>query len=653
MLENLRVFSISVLALAIVGCGGNLGARTMAAGWRIAADGRTSAVKESPTVTLSGNVHPLARPEFEEGPVAEDMRLDRMVLALKSSPEQQAALDELVMAQQDSQSPLYHQWLTPEQFGAEFGATDAELAQVAGWLAGHRFTVEELPAARRIIVFSGTAGNVYEAFHTEMRRYRVNGEAHIANAEDPQIPAALAGVVSGVVALHDFRHRPQVEMRRPLAAMPQYTAGGTHDLFPADFATIYDLNSLYAAGTDGAGASIAIAGRSNINLSDVAKFRAMAGLAANHPIVTPAGPDPAIVATDQDEATLDVEWSGAVAPAAAINLVIAKSTVTTDGVDLAAAYIVNHATAPVVSVSYGSCEQEMGAAELEFYNNLWEQAASEGMSVFVASGDAGAAGCATPVDAAGVGVGVNGLCSSPYSTCVGGTEFDEGANAAQYWAGENDASYGSALSYIPEQVWNESASDGGTGLWASGGGASQVYAQPAWQADVSGTSEANGMRAVPDVALAGADHDGYFMVENGSYWIASGTSASAPAFAGMMALVDEKQAGAQGSANPGFYALANSPVNAAARPFHATPTGNNSVPGVAGFAASGQEYNLATGLGSVDGALLVEEWGASRVVNPVTPRPGGCSRLDLLASRCRPPLRMPFPRRGAQAQPTE
>jgi len=380
----------------------------------------------------------------------------------------------------------------------------------------------------------------------------------------------------------------------------------------------------------------------------VAKFRSMAGLAANNPTVTPAGADPGL-ANDQDEATLDVEWSGAVAPAAAIHLVIANSTATTDGVDLAAAYIVNHAIAPVVSVSYGSCEQQMGATELAFYNDLWEQAASEGMSVFVASGDAGAAGCAAPADATGTDATVNGLCSSPYSTCVGGTEFDEGADAAQYWAAASTASYGSALSYIPEEVWNESASNDGTGLWASGGGASQVYAQPAWQAELTGTTEANGMRAVPDVALAAADHDGYFMVENGSCWIASGTSASAPAFAGMMALVDDQHGGAQGSANPGLYLL----LNVSDRPFHSTPAGNNSVPGVAGFTASGQDYNLATGLGSVDGALLVQEWGAGRMAEPTTRRPVGCSHLGLLYSRCEPPLRASVPRRDAHARPTE
>jgi len=298
-------------------------------------------------------------------------------------------------------------------------------------------------------------------------------------------------------------------------------------------------------------------------------------------------------------------WSGAVAPAAAISLVTAPSTSTTDGIDLAAQYIVNHRTAAIVSVSYGSCEQDMGVAELAFYNGLWEQAASQGMSVFVASGDAGAAGCSTATATRGAQAAVNGLCSSPYSTCIGGTEFNEGSQPSQYWSSANTASYGSALGYIPEEVWNESGANGGTGLWASGGGASQVYAQPAWQAEVSGAGAANGMRAVPDVALSAANHDGYMVYENGSYWIVSGTSAASPSFAGVMALVAEEMGGSGlGSVNAELYSL----VNAERNPFHSTPAGNNSVPGVAGFWANGAAYNLATGLGSVDGAVLAGSW---------------------------------------------
>lgn len=569
-------------------------------------------VDESRSVTLAGNVYPLARPEFDRGVVNDATRLNRMMLELKLPAIRQSALDALVAAQHDPASPSFHKWLTPVEYGERFGASAQDVARVAVWLQGHGFTVEEVAVSRRVVIFSGTAGDVLDAFHTEMHRYRVGGIAHIANAQDPQIPEALASVVSGVVSLHDFRHISEIagaalQPGTKTAANPLYSAGGTHYLFPADFAAIYDLNPLYNDRITGAGTSIAIAGRSNVKLSDVAGFRSISGLTASTPQVILPGADPGLVAGDQDESTLDVEWAGAAAPVAAVKLVVAASTATSDGVDLAAQYIVNHALAPVVEVSYGSCEREMGAAELGFYNSLWEQAASQGMSVIVASGDAGAAGCSEGADAAGSDAAVNGLCSSPYATCVGGTEFDEGSNSMQYWSSSNSASYGSAQGYIPEEVWNESGSNGGAGLWASGGGASLVYAQPAWQADVSGASAANGMRAVPDVAMAAAQHDGYFEYENGAVRVVSGTSAAAAAFAGVMALVVESQDGKrQGNANMSLYKL----VNAERNPFHATPSGSNSVPGVQGFIASGADYNLATGLGSVDGAALVSAWGS-------------------------------------------
>ena len=586
---------------------------------------------ETQAVTLSGNVRSQARPEFDRGYVNAETRLDRMLLLLKASPAQQSELDALVEAQQNPASPLYHRWLTPAEYGARFGVSAQDTSRVTAWLAGHGFTVIEIPAGNRLVLFSGTAGQVFDTFHTEIHRYRVEGMSHIANSLDPQIPVALAGVVSGVVSLSDFRRTSEIKERAVLGAQeatappgatglrggfgagPLYSAGSTHYLFPADFAAIYYLNPLYSAGTSGSGSSIAIAGRSNINLSDVAAFRSLSGLAAKTPSVILAGTDPGLAASDQDESTLDVEWAGAVAPGAAISLVAAASTSTTDGVDLAVQYIVNHRTAQVVSVSYGSCEQDMGVAELAFYNSLWEQAASEGMSVFVSSGDAGAAGCSVGSAARGAQTAVNGLCSSPYATCVGGTEFNEGSNPAQYWSTANSAGYGSALGYIPEAAWNESGMNGGSGLWASGGGASVVYAQPAWQSAVIGAGTASGMRAVPDVALSSASHDGYMVYENGAHWIMSGTSAAAPAFAGVMALVVERTGSlGQGSANAELYSL----VNAERNPFHATQSGNNSVPGVAGFWANGAAYNLATGLGSVDGAMLVNNWDADPVEPP-------------------------------------
>jgi pseudomonalisin len=592
----------SSLFVFLLICGRGTSALAQAPTNRVAAR-----INETQVTTLLGNVHPLARGDFDQGVVNADTRLEQMVLQLEPSAAQQAALDALVEAQHDPHSPSYHQWLTPAEYGSRFGASSQDLARITNWLAGRGFTVNEIAVNHRQITFSGNAGQVEDTFHTQIHRFVVGGVNHIANTQDPQIPSAMAGVVSGILSLHNFRHVSDIQSRVNLEVRPRYTSGNTHYLFPADWAAIYNLNPLYQAGTNGAGTSIAIVGRSNINVADISAFRAAAGLPARNPTVILVGTNPGLVSGDQDESTLDVEWSGAVAPSATVKLVVGASTSTTDGIDLSAQYVVNHAIATVMSTSYGSCEVDMGAAELSFYNSLWQQASSEGISSFVSSGDAGAAGCYGGSSSSASSTGVNGLCSSPYSTCVGGTEFNEGSNPAAYWAANNGAGSSSALNYIPEEVWNESAAKGGSGLWASGGGTSLYFSQPAWQRGVSGMGAANGMRAVPDVAVSASAHDGYIVIENGSYYVISGTSAASPSFAGVMARVVESKGGAgQGNANPSLYAL----LNASRTPFHATPSGNNNVPGVTGFTASGAAYNLATGLGSVDGSALVAAWGS-------------------------------------------
>ena len=546
------------------------------------------------------------------GPIPAETRLDRMILLIEPTAAQQADLASLLAAQQNPHSPLYHHWLTPAQFGARFGASPASLAQASRWLVSQGFSIVEIPAGRGLIYFSGSAAQVDEAFHSPLHRFLSAAGEHIAPTRDPEIPASLAAIVSGIVSLHDLRRQPAIRAHQPVTARPQWDLYSSHYLYPGDLAAIYDIAPLYAAGTTGAGVSIAIAGRSNIVASDVAAFRAAAALPAAQPtVLLPAG-DPGLTATDQNEATLDVEWAGAIAPSAGVTLVSEASTATTDGVDLASAYIVDHQLAPVVSVSFSSCEQQMGASELAFYNSLWQQAAAQGMSVFVASDDSGAAACSLGSASTGTQAAVNGLCSSPYATCVGGTEFVEGSNPGQYWSSTNGAGNTSALGYIPEIVWNESAANQGTGLWASGGGASTIYPQPSWQQGINGTQIANGMRAVPDVALTAASHDGYVIVENGTDWIVSGTSAATPSFAALLALVVQSQNASQGSANPGLYAL----LDARRNPFHPTPSGNNDVPGVQGFAASGDVYNLASGLGSVDADLLVSNWGVPQSQPP-------------------------------------
>jgi pseudomonalisin len=580
----------------------------------------THLIDESDVVTLSGNTHPLARPEFDRGSIPEETRIERIILLLQPDPNRQKELDVLTEAQQNPESPSYHKWLSPEEYGSRFGASAADLTRITAWLESHGFSVEPVPAGRQLVVFSGTAGQVADAFHTEIHQYSIAGQMHVANAQDPQIPRAFVSVVAGILSLNDFRRVSQIRsihsVAEPNSSRPENTQGSTHYLFPADYATIYDINPQYAAGKNGNGASIAIVGRSNINLSDVSNFRSYSALPANQPAVIFEGANPGLVSGDQDESTLDVEWSGAVASGAAVKFVVGASTATTDGVDLSAQYIVNHKIANVMSTSYGNCESNMGSGAMAFYNSLWQQAASEGISAFVSSGDSGAAGCYGGSSTSASGTGVNGLCSSPYSTCVGGTEFSEGSGT--YWASTNGAGGGSALSYIPEKVWNESGKDGGSGLWASGGGISEFYTQPSWQKGISGANS-NGMRAVPDVALTAASHDGYLICENGSWWVIAGTSAASPSFAGIMAIVDQKQSGAgQGNANPTLYGL----LEVSEKPFHSTPSGNNSVPGVNGFTASGAAYNLATGLGSVDANLLVNSWPGAGAPQPgVTLKP--------------------------------
>jgi pseudomonalisin len=565
----------------------------------------TSFIDDDQRVTLRGNVHPVALAQYDAGAVAPDFPMEHMLLTLLPDATQQDALNQLVDAQNNLESPYYHQWLTPEQYGERFGVSDGDTAQIAGWLQGHGMEVEEVTAGRRSIIFSGTAAQVQEAFHTPIHTYKIGDEVHHANAKDPEIPAALVQVVRGVVSLHDFHSQPTHGLvRKP---SPDFSSGGAYYLAPADFATIYDLGSLYQQSINGSGQSVAIVARSNIKIADARQFRTFFGLPANDPQIIVNGTDPGIWSSNEEtEADLDVEWSGAVARSAAIKFVVSKSTNSSDGVDLSAQYIVNHNLAPVMSTSFGLCEAALGSSGNSFLNSLWQQAAAEGITVFVSSGDSGAAGCDSASAASAThGRGVNGLCSTPYSICVGGTEFNDVSNPTRYWAPSNSpGTQASALSYIPEVVWNVSGP--GQGLWASGGGASLVYAKPSWQTGPG--VPADGKRDVPDVALTSACHDGYLIFQNGELYVVGGTSAASPSFAGVMTLVVQNTAARQGNANVAFYSLAGKQRAGGASVFHDTTIGNNSVPGKTGFNAA-VGYDQASGLGSIDGSVLVNHWG--------------------------------------------
>ncbi len=597
----------------------------------------TEAANNSSTVRLPRTTHPLATAANDIGRADASLPMERMLLHLTSSAGQETAIESLLAAQHDPTSPSYHQWLTPAQFGQQFGVAQADLNTVTGWLESQGFTVNAVAAGRRSIEFSGTASQVEQAFHTEMHRYSVNGVEHVANSTDISIPSALAPVVGGVVSLHNFRSHPlhKVIARHPLTDL----SGGSNALSPYDFATIYDVAALWNLNFDGTGQTVAVAGRTNINPTDIATFRSTFGLPGNNTQVVVNGTNPGIVSSDEEtEADLDVEWSGAVAKGATIKFVVSASTNSSDGVDLSDQYIVNNNLAPVLSLSFGGCEAQNGSSN-SFYNNLWQQAAAQGISVFVAAGDSGSAGCdldysstrsgADNTAPASHGFGVNGLASTPYNVAVGGTEFNDSASPSTYWNTSNGSgNESSARSYIPEVVWNESSYTVGAAnnsLLAGAGGVSELYATPAWQTGTGVPTSDPGAsiqhhRYLPDVSLSAAGHDGYLIYQEGQLELVSGTSASTPSFAGLMAIIDQYSSGRNGNPNTRFYPLATQYPSL----FHDVTSGTNAVPCVGGSpdcsstrtsttgvmtgysAAPG--YDLASGLGSVDAYALALKW---------------------------------------------
>jgi pseudomonalisin len=572
-------------------------------------------VDDNDTVVLAGNVHALARPEFDAGATSLTLPMEHMILALRLSPEKKAALDRLLAEQQDPASPSYHHWLTPEEFGERFGPSEEEIETVTDWLTSEGFVIDEVAKGRTWINFSGTVTDVERAFHTQIHDYIVDNKVFHANAWDPSIPRGLAPLVAGVVSLNSFPRQPMNTGIHRLAAdemaNPDYTSGSNHYLSPGDFAIIYNVNALYSAGIDGTGQTIAIVGRTHPSATNWSTFRSTMNLPANAPQVVVNGTDPGDLGANEDgEADLDVEWSGAVAKAATVKFVVSKSTSTTDGVDLSAQYIVNNNLAPVMSTSFGQCESQMGSSENTFYNNMWSQAASQGITSFVSSGDSGASGCDGGSSSSGSGLAVSGLASTPYNVAVGGTQFNDTSNPSAYWSSSNSTGYVSALSYIPEIAWNESGNvSGGSGLWASSGGKSSIYSKPSWQ--VCTGVPADGKRDIPDISLTAAGHDGYIVETQGSLAAIGGTSASSPSFAGLMALVVQKTGSRQGNANTRIYQMANAQYASGGTViFHDTTSGNNSVPGVTGYSCT-TGYDLVTGVGSVDAAAFVNNFGGS------------------------------------------
>ncbi|MGD0548897.1 MAG: protease pro-enzyme activation domain-containing protein, partial [Terracidiphilus sp.] len=455
-------------------------------------------VDDTILTTIPGSTHPAIRNALDNGRLPASTEMGDLVLVLTRSQAQQAALNAFNAAQYDPASPEYHHWLTPEEFGVAYGVSAADLAAVSNWLQDHGFTIQEIPPSRTSIRFRGSSAQVETAFHTQMHSIQSNGVAHIANFSDISIPTAFTAVVAGVKALHNFlpkaqHHAASKLLQNSLAgslpdsaqwgvakaqsaedlevpainatrqAAEYNSGGGVQLLVPYDMATIYNYKSLWSASTPitGTGQTIAIAATSNIVLSDVATFRAATGLPAKVPTVIITNSDPGTTALldDRFENTLDVEWSGGAAPGANIVLVTSSQvSQSTDPLYLSESYIINNNVAKIMSVSYGECELWMGTAGNQEYLNLWQQAYSQGIAVFVSSGDSAAAVCDDGIFnpstdyAAEYGLSVSGMTSTPYNVSVGGTDFNSGSSN---WSATNSSNLSNATGYIPEVPWND------------------------------------------------------------------------------------------------------------------------------------------------------------------------------------------------------
>jgi subtilase family serine protease len=240
------------------------------------------------TVLLKGNSHSLAEPRNDVGPADPELRITGITLMLKQTSSQRAELEQLLEEQRDPASPSYHNWLRPEQFADRFGLSRDDMGKVVSWLGYVGLSVDDVARSRNWVVLSGTVAQLQSAFVTEIRRYRVENETHIANATEPSIPAALESIVLGIRGLDDFRPKPRHKVRpMPLPSDPRYTDpnGGGHLLAPGDIGTIYNVNPLYSRGINGTGQKLVVVGQTDVNLADVRMFRNQFGLPANDPQV--------------------------------------------------------------------------------------------------------------------------------------------------------------------------------------------------------------------------------------------------------------------------------------------------------------------------------------------------------------------------------
>jgi hypothetical protein len=639
--------------------------------YAVTPDRITGAIDSSQMVPIQGNVHGLARPGSDIGRVDGSGMMHGVSLNFRLSAAQQQDLNQFLAELGDRTSPNYHKYLKIPQYAERFGMSKNDVDKVVAWVQSQGFTNIKVAPTRNKISFDGTVAQIESLFALEMHSYLVDGVVHVANAMIPSVPAALSGAVQYVGHLNNFAPKPRAKVKPNLTSY----VSGNHFLTPADFATIYDLNALYSAGATGSNQKIAIVGQSTVAASDLNNFRTAASLPASTVTMTLMEGTATRCSGDEGESDLDLEWSGGVAKSAQVTFLYAGLDLTTNPPDTCASRFDSvwdaledaltgtttgasgSPVAPFVSTSYGFCEQGLVSQDPGFVQQIeaWEQTGQAlGVTLVAASGDSGAADCEpSGSTSATTGLAVDVPAAIPETTGAGGNEFSGDSPTyttdnppggdLPYWAaaGSTSDTVSSALEYIPEIVWNDTAENGGV-FSASGGGASTIFTKQPWQ---TGTGvPPDGKRDVPDISITASQyHDPYlfcseddqttggtistctsgFRDAQSSFTAVGGTSAAAPTFTAILALMNQffGNTGATGLApiNPMLYQLAASNPTA----FHDVTSGNNIVACATGSLncptsgalefgfSAGTGYDQVSGLGSVDGFVLAQAWAAT------------------------------------------
>jgi Pro-kumamolisin, activation domain/Bacterial Ig-like domain (group 3) len=592
-----------------------------------------NSVRETISVTA-----PPARLANDVGVVPGSMSLSGISLVFRRSSGQEAQVQALISAQQNPASAMYHNWLTPEQFAGAFGMAQSDIAKVSAWLSQQGFSVDGVAHSKNRIYFSGTAGQVNQVFDTELHYYNVNGIRQYAPSKDITVPAALASVMETIANLSSFRPKPHVRFRKNFTS----SQSGDHFLTPKDVDTIYDITKAYNAGYTGSGQSIAIVGQSEVYVSDIENFQNAAGLTVKDPtlVLVPDSGSAAVSSGDEAESDLDLEYSGGIGTGATIYFVYVGNNSNYSVWD-SINYAVDTRIAPIISASYGDCETDLGSSNYATLNAVLEQAAAQGQTLIAAAGDNGSTDCygySNLTTSEQEALVVDFPASSQYVTGMGGTEFpsaDVAASNTTYWASASGSDViSSALSYIPEQVWNDDSSS--SGLSSGGGGVSTLTARPNWQTGVTGIPSGS-YRLVPDISLdASPNNAGYlfcssdssatniqgscsngFRDSNDQYLtVAGGTSFDAPIFSGMVAIINQKlNSTGQGVVNSTLYTLASDSSTYASAFHDITSGGNKCAAGSTYCSTAGESeysattgYDEASGIGSVDFYNLLTAW---------------------------------------------